>query len=153
MAFGRNTLVISPLKGFLPLEVAYDNGSTINVLTYSDDDGAFKYKKAEVVYVGKRDLHCFKINDMQIWMTEGQELLTIENGYQTNMVIQSDKFLRGVRIEHGDEMLSDNKLMSYIQEEKSEEADCFELEVNGNDNFVMVTEFDEYNYSGVVVRN
>ena len=153
MAFSKDTLVISPLRGFMSLEVAYQANSKLNVLTYAYAGNGFKYKRAEIVYHGKRYLHCYKINESHIWMTEGQELLTIENGYQTNMVIQPDQFLKGVLIEGEDDMFSDNKLMKYIQEEDSIEHDCFGLEVEDNDNFVVVTGFDENSYSGVVVRS
>ena len=89
---------------------------------------------------------------MHIWKTNGQELLTLDNGYEKNTAIGENQFIKGVHVENEDDFLSDNKLMHYVEHEMVRELDSFSLVVDNADNFVVVTDFDENRYSGIVAK-
>ena len=62
---------------------------------------------------------------MHIWKTDGQELLTLDSGYEKNSSIKEDQFIKGVYVENEDDFLSDNKLMHYVEHEMVRELDSF----------------------------
>ena len=152
MAFGKDTLILCPLKKYISLEMAYEANQIQNVLTYDEQYHIFRYRKAEILYRGKNHLHCFQVDSMLIWKTDGQELLTTEHGYKKNTEIAETQFIKGVHIENEDDFLSDNKLMHYVETEMVRELDSFSMVVDNADNFVVVTEFDDNRYSGIVVK-
>ena len=153
MAFGKDTLILCPLKKYISLEMAYDANQVQNVLTYDEDYHIFRYRKAEIVYKGKNHLHCFQVDSMLIWKTDGQELLTLDSGYEKNSSIGEDQFIKGVYVENEDDFLSDNKLMHYVEHEMVRELDSFSLVVDDAENFVVITDFDENRYSGIVAKS
>ena len=153
MAFGKDTLILCPLKKYISLEMAYDANQIQNILTYDHQNKIFRYRKAEIVYKGKNHLHCFRVDSMHIWKSEMQELLTIDSGYDKSSSISEDQFIKGVHIENEDEFLSDNKLMHIVKEEDSRELDSFALVVDNSENFIVITDFDENRYSGVVAKS
>ena len=153
MAFGKDTLILCPLKKYISLEMAYDANQVQNVLTYDEHYHIFRYRKAEIVYKGKNHLHCFQVDSMLIWKTDGQELLTLDSGYEKNSSIGEDQFIKGVYVENEDDFLSDNKLMHYVEHEMVRELDSFSLVVDDAENFVVITDFDENRYSGIVAKS
>ena len=154
--FGGETLIHTPVQQYISLEEAYTLKRTINVWSYSIDEDTYKFKMAKVVYSGKKYLFTYEIGDRKVRVTKDHQFLTVENGYKAIEDIKTSDFVRGVQSEINADIYdfeSNHRLIMPCYDEPPIEDDCYTLQVEETNNYIIITHFDHEVYSGVVVKN
>ena len=153
--FHGDTLFLTPLRHYMSFRDALAMNRPVNALSYNISSNRFEIKLAQVISSGKKELHCFQIDARRIWVTEDHEFLTHE-GYQSLDSIDEHTFLKGVHVSHAtmdhEEYQSGNKLISRVDCDPIVE-ECFTLQVEQNNNYVVVTDFEHDHHTGVIVKN
>ena len=155
--FGGDTLIHTPIQQYISLEDAYNLGRSINVWSYNIAEKRYQFKTAKVVHSGKKELYTYEIEDRQIRVTSDHEFLTLDNGYRPVNLIGDHEFIRGVRAEVGVEGQGDfesaHKLVMICSDIPAEVDDCYTLQVEETNNYIVITHFDHEYYSGIVAKN
>lgn len=155
--FGGETLVHTPIQQYISLEDAYHLGRPINVWSYNIAEERYQFKTAKVIHSGKKELYTYEIEGRQIRVTPDHEFLTLEQGYRPVNLIGDHEFIRGVRAELGVEGQGDfesaHKLVMICPDIPAEVDDCYTLQVEETNNYIVVTHFDHDYYSGIVAKN
>jgi len=154
--FGGETLIHTPVQQYISLEEAYALKRPINVWSYSIDEDTYKFKIAKVVYSGKKHLFTYDIGDRKVRVTKDHQFLTVDNGYKAIEDIKPSEFVRGVQSEIDADIYdfeSNHRLLMPCYDEPPVEDDCYTLQVEETNNYIIITHFDNEVYSGVVVKN
>lgn len=155
--FGGDTLIHTPIQQYISLEDAYQLGRPINVWSYNIAEERYQFKTAKVIHSGKKELYTYEIEGRQIHVTNDHEFLTLDHGYLPIDQINVHDFVRGVRAEigvegHGD-FESAHKLIMRCEEIAPVVEDCYTLQVEETNNYIIITHFDHEYYSGIVAKN
>ena len=150
--FSGDTPVFTPVRQFIPMRTAYESNAIITIWSYDFEKEELMFKRAEVYTMGEKTLRCVNVNERKIWVTPDHHFLTTDHGFIPNIDIDESTFLKGVKCEEDDEFLSDNKLMTQCRNEGVSTEEAFSIKVIDGDNCVIVTEFDNHHYSGIIVR-
>lgn len=155
--FSGDTLIHTPIQQYISLEDAYELRRSINVWSYNINEQRYQFKTAKVVHSGKKELYAYEIEGRQIRVTNDHEFLTLDHGYQPINQIDFNDFIRGVRaengIDHHDLFESAHKLVTFCEEIDPVVEDCYTLQVEETNNYVIITHFDNEYYSGIVAKN
>jgi len=155
--FSGDTLIHTPIQQYISLKDAYELGRGINVWSYNIPEQRYQFKTAKVVYSGKKKLYTYEVEGRQLRVTNDHEFLTLEHGYRPINQIGINDFIRGVRAEIGtdyqDLFESAHKLIMLREDIDPVTEDCYTLQVEETNNYIVITHFDNEYYSGIVAKN
>jgi len=155
--FSGDTLIHTPIQQYISLKDAYELGRGINVWSYNIPEQRYQFKTAKVVYSGKKELYTYEVEGRQLSVTNDHEFLTLEHGYRPINQIGINDFIRGVRAEIGtdyqDLFESAHKLIMLREDIDPVTEDCYTLQVEETNNYIVITHFDHEYYSGIVAKN
>jgi len=155
--FSYQTKIAISDNSYIEIGELAENNKDILVWSYNISDKEFELNNARIVCSGEKETHEIIVNQEHIWVTKEHLFLLIDGKYKENILInKTDKLMpfyvrTSCKSSWPLNRFDFVKTMAITGNTRKEET--FTLQVEENNNYVIVTNYDDEHVGGFVVKN